>query len=162
MWLIPSNFFNNLLPYTFLVNSIPYYIRLLCSDKTVWLYCCFNCAMTLYIPLRSDKTHEEMFGCQYVPFFISHYVQIKLNVFNQYLRTIHLYIPLRSDKTSTLTVPFTFWVSFISHYVQIKRTLHHSRHRLYTNFISHYVQIKLYNTYELNTDVHPLYPTTFR
>src|SRR5699024_5474246 len=91
--------FNNLLPYTFLVNSIPYYIRLLCSDKTVWLYCCFNCAMTLYIPLRSDKTHEEMFGCQYVPFFISHYVQIKLESLRLISSFVTLYIPLRSDKT---------------------------------------------------------------
>src|SRR5699024_9575695 len=54
----------------------------------------------LYIPLRSDKTHESIMFRLFFMNFISHYVQIK---------------PLRA-----LTANLNY-CSFISHYVQIKR-----------------------------------------
>src|SRR5699024_2707212 len=97
----------------------------------------------LYIPLRSDKTVEILRHRLAIYVFISHYVQIKLNVFNQYLRTIHLYIPLRSDKTQTYLFSNCVLVkNFISHYIQIKHILTCLTHDSVTCFISLPLQIK--------------------
>ena len=83
-----------------------------------------------------------------VPFFISHYVQIKLGGtrFIYRCRSI-LYIPLRSDKTFLLaSCAYTVRPPFISHYVQIKHFASNSIFSIKACFISHYVQIKRYDS----------------
>ncbi|MGG3863742.1 hypothetical protein, partial [Aneurinibacillus aneurinilyticus] len=55
--------------------------------------------LTLYIPLRSNKTEDGTeFTCHLIN-FISHYVHIKLCFCMCISGTEQLYIPLRSDKT---------------------------------------------------------------
>ena len=106
----------------------------------------------LYIPLSSDKTKAIKECIERMNDFISHLVQIKLDLLQGSEKTISLYIPLSSDKTvkcddvaglgDILYIPLSsdktqFWaktsanqIDFISHLVQIKLIFLSANHHL--------------------------------